>query len=38
MRAVILLMSGLQNASCCEEIYISAVLSSIARELFRVRP
>src|SRR5215467_10163516 len=37
MRTVILLMSGLQNASCYEEAYISAGLSSIARGLFRVR-
>jgi hypothetical protein len=37
MRTVTLLMSGLQNASCCEETYISAGLSSIARGLFRVR-
>ena len=37
MRRVILLMSGIQNASCCEETYISAGPSSIARGLFRVR-
>jgi hypothetical protein len=37
MRTVILLMSGLQNASCCKETYISAGLSSIPRGLFRVR-
>jgi hypothetical protein len=37
MRTVILFMTGLRNPSCCEEIYISAGLSSIARGLFRVR-
>jgi hypothetical protein len=37
MRTVILLMGGLQNASCCKETYISDGLSSIARGLFRVR-
>ena len=37
MGTEILLMSGLQNASCCEETYISAGLSNIARGLFRVR-
>jgi hypothetical protein len=37
MRTVVLLMSGLQNASCCEETYISAGASSIARGLFRIR-
>jgi hypothetical protein len=36
-RTVILPMSGLQNASRCEETYISAGLSSVPRELFRVR-
>src|SRR5215510_4799789 len=37
MRTVILPMSGLQNASCCEEAYSSAGLSFIASGLFRVR-
>ena len=37
MRTVILLMSGLLNASCCEETHISAGLSAIARGLFRER-
>jgi hypothetical protein len=36
-RTMILLMSGLQNARCWEETYISAGPSSIARGLFRVR-
>jgi hypothetical protein len=37
MRAIILLMSELHKASCCEETYSSACLSSVARESFRVR-
>ena len=37
MRTGILLMSGPRKASCCEETYIFAGLSSIARGLFRVR-
>ena len=37
MRTVMLLMSGLPSASCCEEIYISADRFPIAHGLFRVR-
>ena len=37
MRTSILLMVELHKASCCEESYSSAGLSSIARESFRVR-
>jgi hypothetical protein len=38
MRTITLLMSELHTASCCEETYSSAGLSSIARASFRVRP
>jgi hypothetical protein len=37
MRTITLLMSELHKASCCEETYSSAGLSSIARESFGVR-
>jgi hypothetical protein len=37
MRTLILLIGGLQKASCYEENYISAGLASIARGLFRIR-
>jgi hypothetical protein len=37
MRTIVLLMSEPHKASCCEETYSSACLSSIARESFRVR-
>jgi hypothetical protein len=37
MRTMILIMSELQTASCCEETYSSAGLPSIARALFGVR-
>ena len=37
MRTAVLLMSDFHKASCCEESYSSADLSSIARGLFGIR-